>query len=425
MKEVVIGCKGAANAALDEFVWFQGDLKTLSDENYEKLKNQILELKFSEPVSVWLDGNEMKLLNGHQRILTLKKMRDEGYRIPHIPYNPVDAENVEEAKRKVLSFTSTFGHLTEVGVAAFIHDTSIDIAELKDDFNLAGLNVDNLPELKAIDVREHTRLVRAIDSDDDADDVKKMESQLETFVNPGELWSLGDHWLLCGDSTKIKDLHKLLKNKKADMLFTDPPYGVNYEGGHFHSGDVNIKNKREKLANDESTDIYPSFLKHIPDIVDGPCYTWFASTRGKCILEAVEAVGELHAMLIWHKINATYAAMNAQYKQRHEPLLYWKPKKSTLRWNGPSDECTVWEEKRDSKNNFHPTQKPVSLAERAIRNHTVETVLDLFGGSGSTLIACENLGKQCYMMEMNPHYCSVIIERWHRLTGKRAELVTS
>lgn len=159
MKEVVIGCKGAANAGIDEFVWFQGDLKTLSDENYEKLKKQIIELKFSEPVSVWMDGNELKLLNGHQRILTLKKMRDEGWRIPYIPYNIVDAENIEEAKRKVLSLTSTFGQLSEHGLVHFIDNTSIDVAELKTDFNLAGINLDNLPELREVEVTEHTRKI--------------------------------------------------------------------------------------------------------------------------------------------------------------------------------------------------------------------------------------------------------------------------
>ena len=115
----------------------------------------------------------------------------------------------------------------------------------------------------------------------------------------------------------------------------------------------------------------------------------------------------MSALLIWQKTNATYAAMNAQYKQRHEPCLYFKPPKSTLRWIGPSDACTLWEFKRDGVNEFHPTQKPVALAANALKNHEAKTVLDCFCGSGSTLIAAEQLGRKCYGMEISPAYARV------------------
>ena len=199
----------------------------------------------------------------------------------------------------------------------------------------------------------------------------------------------------------------------ADMMFTDPPYGVNYEGGHFHSGDVNIKREREKLQADDSTAIYAEFLPVAMQFVDGPCYMWFAGSRGLDVYQAVVSSGcKIHALIIWHKINATYAAMNAQYKQRHEPCLYFKPKGSTLRWCGQTDECTLWEIAKDGRNDLHPTQKPIALALRAIANHEAKTVFDAFAGSGSTLIAAENLGRRCYGIEISPAYTAVVLERY-------------
>jgi DNA modification methylase len=239
----------------------------------------------------------------------------------------------------------------------------------------------------------------------------------------GDLWIMGDHRLLCGDSTKAEDVQRLIGDEKAEMLFTDPPYGVNYEGGHFHSGDVKIKRRREKLGHDDTTAIYKAFLPVVLNAVDGPCYMWFAYSKARDIYNAVFENGcEVHALIIWHKTNATYAAMNAQYKQRHEPCLYFKPKGSTLRWCGKTTESTLWSQDRDGVNDLHPTQKPVALAGKAIGNHSSKTVLDIFAGSGSTLIAAEQLNRKCYGMEISPQYCDVIVKRWEEFTGKKATL---
>ena len=114
--------------------------------------------------------------------------------------------------------------------------------------------------------------------------------------------------------------------------------------------------------------------------------------------------------------------MGINYKQKHEPCLYWKPKNTTLKWAGGSAEDTVWEIKREARNDFHPTQKPVELSERAIGNHSVDLILDLFGGSGSTLIACEKLNRNARLMELDPKYCDVIVQRWQDFTGQQAKL---
>lgn len=252
------------------------------------------------------------------------------------------------------------------------------------------------------------------------------EPPAEPITKPGDMWILGEHRLLCGDSTKAEDVERLMAGAKADMMFTDPPYGVNYEGGHFHSGDVSIKRKREKLADDDTTEIYPAFLPVALSIVNGPCYMWFAGSKARDVYNAVhDNACEVHALIIWHKTNATYAAMNAQYKQRHEPCLYFKPKGSTLRWCGETTEATVWNQDRDGINEFHPTQKPVALAAKAIKNHDAKSVVDMFLGSGSTLIAAEQLNRKCYGMEISPAYCDVIVKRWETFTGKKAELCRS
>jgi len=255
-------------------------------------------------------------------------------------------------------------------------------------------------------------------------DPDEVPEDVETRCKAGDLWILGRHRLLCGDSTSVDDVARLMDDTKADMMFTDPPYGVDYSGGIQFTKDGNTKtNNREKLENDNNTAIYSDFLPVALAYVDGPCYMWFAGSKARDVYNAVHDNGcEVHALIIWHKTNAKYAAMNAQYKQRHEPCLYFKPKGSTLRWCGETTEATVWNQDRDGINEFHPTQKPIALASKAIGNHDAKTVLEMFCGSGSTLIACEQLGRKCYAMEISPKYCDVIIQRWENATGQKAVL---
>tara|TARA_R100000808_G_C2125361_1_gene135699 strand:- start:127 stop:1323 length:1197 start_codon:yes stop_codon:yes gene_type:complete len=269
--------------------------------------------------------------------------------------------------------------------------------------------------------KEIDEMIRSLAGDEVVED-EVPEPPADPTTKPGDLILLGDHRLLCGDSTKADDVARLMDGEMADMMFTDPPYGVDYDGGHFHSGNVNIKRAREKLQDDDSTDIYFAFLPFALSVVDGPCYMWHAGSKARDVYNAVhdnECV--VHALIVWHKTNATYAAMNAQYKQRHEPCLYFKPKGSTLRWCGATTEATVWNQDRDRINNYHPTQKPVALAAKAIGNHKATIILDAFLGSGSTLIAAEQLGRKCYGLEIDPAYCDVIVQRWEAMTGKNAK----
>lgn len=224
-----------------------------------------------------------------------------------------------------------------------------------------------------------------------------------------DVWASGDVTLYLGDCLEILPT---LGDNSADMLVTDPPYGVGYDGGHFHNGDVNIKRSREKLVGDGDGSLYGRVLPQIARVCDGPCYMFYAATMSFNVFEAVLAAGcKIHAIIVWHKTNVKYASMWANYKNRYELLLYFKPKRSTLRWIGPSDENTIWEMKRDSCCQFHPTQKPVAVMARAIGNHYAYNVLDPFMGSGAAGVACVKRGRKFVGIEIEPKYFEIAKKR--------------
>ena len=249
------------------------------------------------------------------------------------------------------------------------------------------------------------------------DDVPEEPDPEDVITEPGDLWIIGRHRLLCGDSTDRDAVEQLMAGEKADMVFTDPPYGVSYTGGlQFKDGKAE-KNNREMIKNDD-IDLYDDVFRILAEFSNGACYVWFADTKAATLYNAAEKYGEIHALIIWVK-NGGYGALNANYKQKHEPCLYWKPKNCKLNFVGATTETTVWEINKDGVNEYHPTQKPVALPIKAISNHEAEQVLDLFGGSGSTLIACEQLNRSCYTMELDPKYCDVIAKRYTKTTGKQ------
>jgi DNA modification methylase len=375
--------------------------RTHSDEQIAQIAASIKEFGWTNPILI--DG-EKGIIAGHGRLKAAMRLGLE-----EIP--AIELSHLTEIQKKALIIADNKLALNAGWDSELL---SLELEELE----LEGLNL----SLTGFGEEEINALKPEVVNEGLTDEDAVPEPPPEPITKPGDIWILGKHRLMCGDSTSVDAVDKLMQGKKADMVFTDPPYGVNYEGGHFHSGDVNITRKREKLVNDNSDQIYADVIPVIASFCDGPCYTWFADTKPLKLYQSVESLGEIHALIIWHKTNATYAAMNAQYKQRHEPCLYWKPKGSTLRWCGASTENTLWELKKDGKNSFHPTQKPVELSEKAISNHDAKVVLDLFGGSGSTMIGCEKTGRSCRMMELDPKYCDVIVKRWEEFTGQKARL---
>jgi DNA modification methylase len=247
------------------------------------------------------------------------------------------------------------------------------------------------------------------------------ETPEEPITKPGDLWILGKHRLMCGDSTSMDAVDRLMNGDKADMVFTDPPYGVSYTGGLTNGKDGLKSNGRQMIKND-NIDLYEDAVAICSMICNGPVFMFYADSVPFGLYRGIENVGgEVVALLIWKK-KGGYGALGASYKANHEPCVIWKPKGSKLNFIGGTTENRVWEEDKEVKNKFHPTQKPVAIPERAIKNHKADKVLDLFGGSGSTLIACEKTGRSCRMMELDPKYCDVIVKRWEEFTGQKAVL---
>ena len=238
----------------------------------------------------------------------------------------------------------------------------------------------------------------------------------------GDIWQLGRHRLMCGDSTVVEEVKQLMGGELADMLVTDPPYNVNYEG--------KTKN-RLKIENDNQTD--SSFRQFLvdsftaADAVMKPgavFYIWHSDSEGYNFRGACQDCGwTVRQCLIWNKNTMVMGRQDYQWK--HEPCLYgWKDGAGHL-WASDRKQTTVIDFNKPVKNDIHPTMKPVGLFDYQIRNNTKgnDVVLDLFGGSGTSIVACEQDGRICYTMELDPRYVDAIIQRWETLTGEKAVLV--
>jgi DNA modification methylase len=226
-------------------------------------------------------------------------------------------------------------------------------------------------------------------------------------VQRGDVWEIGRHRLRCGDATKAEDVARLMAGEKADLVFTDPPYGVNYDGG---------MKPRERLTGDHvGTSIYADALVHLREAAadHAALYLWYADAHAAAAAAAAAAAGyEITAQIIWAKNHAQFVS-SAHYHGKHEPCYYAHRRGKSARWAGPANEVTLWEYDRSSSNDYHPTQKPPELAMRAITNssHPGDISLDLFLGGGTTIVAAEKTGRRCYGMELEPKYVAVTLER--------------
>lgn len=391
MAGIQIACKGSRGVPYTDLQPFQGELKSLSDVNYKKLKRQILELGFSSPIHVWVNENRNCILDGHQRLETLKRMANEGYDIPTIPVVDVHVEGYAQAKRKVLALTSQFGEMTFDSLAEFAADMDISTSGLAEAFRF--------PEVEFPEIESPGGL-----TDEDA-----APENVPSICQPGQLWKLGQHRLLCGDCTDKANVERLMGGEKADMVFTDPPYGVSERTNRASSG----RGKRaegldfQPVIGDDSTDTAVAAFNLLSDVQG----IWFGANY------YASSIPNTSSWLVWDKREGVASDDNADC----ELAWVWNEKPARIfrhLWRG----CIRKSEKQERR--VHPTQKPIALAEWCFENYgNPKKVLDVFLGSGSTLIACEKTGRKCYGMEIEPHYCDVIIKRWEDFTGHKAELI--
>jgi len=241
----------------------------------------------------------------------------------------------------------------------------------------------------------------------------------------GEVYQLGRHRLMCGDATKIEDVEKLMDGKKADMVFTDPPYLMGFTGNVHADGSKSHNAKHGAILNDKMSKADgDQFIYDIIEIINTFCtgayYVCFYRLGLDYIFKAMEKLSmNYKALIIWSKGNHTLS--NSDYMSKYEPIVYGWIKEHNF--YGDRSNFDIWEIDRTKKNELHPTMKPIALCAKAIKNSSKEDeiVLDLFGGSGSTLIACEQTNRNCYMMELDPNYCDVIRKRYYKFIGKEEE----
>jgi DNA modification methylase len=245
----------------------------------------------------------------------------------------------------------------------------------------------------------------------------------EPVSKPGDLWVLGDHRLLCGDATVLADVERVLGGQLADMTFCDPPYNVDYA----NSPKDKLRGKHRPILNDSLGSRFEAFLYdacvNILSVTKGAVYVCMSSSELHTLQRAfIAAGGRWSTFVIWAK--NTFTLGRADYQRQYEPILYgWKDGADHY-WCGARDQGDVWFFDKPVRNDLHPTMKPVALVQRAIRNSskTRDIVLDPFGGSGSTLIACEKSGRQARLVELDPKYVDTIILRWQEFTGGTATL---
>ena len=366
--------------------------RVIKNDKFKKLVKSIQEFPEMLKLRPIVVDEDFMVLGGNMR---LKASKDAG--LKEVWIEVAEGLTEEQKKEFIVKDNVGFGEW-EWDILANEWD-SVQLAEW-------GLDVwenldDKEPEIGLIE-------------DDEIPEVK------ESKVKRGDIWQLGEHRVMCGDSTSSDDVAKLMNGEKADMVFTDPPYGVSYKGGVIHGNTINTNNKRDMLKNDE-IDIYSDFISLIPSIIDnGAIYIFYATKYSYEIYKPLrDNKIDVMSVLAWVKINTGYADMNSHYKNRYEPFVYCKAGSKT-NFIGSTTENTTWEIKKDRVNKLHPTQKPIELALRAIGNHKADIVADLFLGSGSTLIAAEKLKRKCYGMELDEKYCDVIINRWEQFTGLKA-----
>ena len=385
---------------IEDLIPYVNNSRTHSEEQVTQIASSIKEFGWTNPILV--DG-ENGVIAGHGRILAGKKLG-------HTEVPTIELSGLSDAQKKAYVIADNKLALNAGWDAEVLKVEFEELQNLGYDLSLTGFSDKELKEFT-------TEVVEGL-TEEDA--VPELPEEPKTKI--GDIYILGNHRLMCGDSTSIDAIEKLMDGKKADMIFTDPPYGVSYTGGLQNSKNGLKGDAREMIKNDD-IDLYEEAVTIASMYCNGAVFMFYADTVPFGLYRGVENVGgDVVALLIWKK-KGGYGALGASYKPNHEPCLLWKPKGAKLNFIGATNENRIWEEDKEGVNKLHPTQKPVSIPKRAIGNHNAEIVLDMFGGSGSTLIACEELGRKARLMELDPKYCDVIVKRWEDFTGKKAELL--
>ena len=380
---------------LGKLVPYVNNARTHSPEQLVKLRSSLREFGFINPVIIDRDFN---VIAGHGRIAAAK---EEG--ITEVPCVFVDY--LSEAQKKAYILADNRMAL-DAGWDEELLRIEIESLQGADfDVSLTGFGEDEIADLFAGDGEKDVK-------DDDFDLSAALEKA--AFVERGDIWTVGRHRLMCGDATSAEDVAALMDGKKANLIVTDPPYGVSFKS----SGGLTIQN--DSMKGDEFyTFLYNSFLCMVEHLESGgAAYVFHADTEGLNFRKAfVDAGFHLAGVCIWVKNSLVLG--RSDYQWQHEPVLYGFLKNGKHPWYSDRKQTTIWNYDKPKRNKNHPTSKPLDLLGYPISNSSQENaiVLDTFGGSGSTLMACEQTDRICHMMELDEKYASVILRRYVEDTG--------
>ena len=401
---------------VEELIPYAKNARTHTEAQIAQIAASILEFGFTNPILI--DG-EKGIIAGHGRLMAAKKLG-----MKEVPVVVLDHLSLAQKKAYIIADNK----LAEL--AGWDEELlAQELADLKDeDYNL---------DLIGFSDQEIENLLAGLHEDGDADKDNHIPELQETPLSKvGDIWILGKHKVFCGDSCNRESFKNLLGEELVDMTFTDPPYNVNY-GNTMKDNLVNKGNSKggktytnasgkRTILNDNLGEDFESFLhascKNMIEITKGAIYVCMSSSELHTLQKAFQdAGGHWSTFIIWAK--NTFTLGRADYQRQYESILYGWKKGNDHYWCEARNQGDVWFFNKPLKNDLHPTMKPVELIERAVLNSskTDDIVLDAFGGSGSTLIACEKLNRRCRMIELDPKYVDVIIRRWQEYTGNKAK----
>jgi DNA modification methylase len=387
--------------AVDALIPYARNARTHSDSQVAQIAASIAEFGFTNPI---LTDGEKGVIAGHGRLAAARKLA-----LTEVPVIELAHLTPTQKKAYILAdnrIAENAGWDEEL--------LKLELAELQDaDFNL---------DLMGFGDEELDRLLDGnVDQAGLTEDDAVPESPAEPVSRTGDLWVLGQHRLLCGDSTVLSDVERLMDGQLADMAFTDPPYNVDYG----NSAKDKMRGKDRRILNDALGDGFYQFLYdaclNLLLVTKGACYVCMSSSELHTLQKAwLDAGGKWSTFVIWAK--NTFTLGRADYQRQYEPILYGWKQGSNHFWCGDRNQSDIWNYNKPRVNDLHPTMKPVELVERALQNSSKsrDIVLDLFGGSGTTLIACEKNNRQARLIELDPKFVDVIVKRWEEYTGKKA-----
>lgn len=389
---------------IDELIPYINNSRTHSADQVQQIAASIKEFGWTNPLL--LDG-ENGIIAGHGRLQAARLLGEK-----EVP--TIQLDGLTEMQKKAYIIADNKLALNAGWDNELLGIEITDLKEFGFDIDLLGFNEEELKEFSAEEIEGLT----------DEDSVPDIPD--EPITKLGDIYQLGNHKLMCGDSTSIDAVEKLMP-ETANMIFTDPPYLMDFTGGIHADGSKSFNAKHGGIKNDKMSDADgDDFLDSINSIikikVDGAFYITFYRLGINKYFASLDRTGlQCRSLVIWDKGNHTLS--NSDYMSMYEPMFYgWV---NNHKFYGGKNGMDIWRIKRTAKNDLHPTMKPVELVEKAILDGSQinAIVLDLFGGSGTTIIACEKNNRKARIMELDPKYCDVIVRRWEEFTGKKAELL--